>query len=160
MKYSKQATSDYARAINKEECLESVDKLIKRDGYIGQDLGFAGDEVVLNMDCVEHRIASKEKRKTVKSMDSSFITDNGEVVFMEYRFNYENLKNLDRKELLDKVTGSTIALDSPENLHGTYYFVFNSNLKQQAISRLNRMNPKIPQNYAAIDMSDVMALFF
>jgi hypothetical protein len=79
---------------------------------------------------------------------------------MEFRFNYQNLKNLDRQKLIDKVKGSTTALSNPTNLHKKYYFVFNSNLKQQAISRLNRMNPMIPQNYIAVDMRDVMDLFF
>lgn len=58
MKYSMQATLDYAQFINKTECLKILGVLILHDGYIEQDLGFAEDEVVLDMDCVEHRIAS------------------------------------------------------------------------------------------------------
>jgi hypothetical protein len=160
MKYSKQATVAYAGALGKEECLEPLNDFIIREGYSEGDLGFAAYDELIDMDCVEHLIASYERRSPLKSMDSSFIADNDEVVFMEFRFNYQNLKNLDRQKLIDKVKGSTTALNNPTNLHKKYYFIFNSNLKQQAISRLNRMNPMIPQNYIAVDMRDVMDLFF
>lgn len=160
MKYSKQATVVYAGALSKKECLEPINDFILREGYNEGALGFATDDEVIDMDCVEHLIASHEKRNPSKSMDSSFIADNDEVVFMEFRFNYQNLKNLDRQKLIDKVKGSTTALNNPTNLHKKYYFVFNSNLKQQAINRFNRMNPMIPQNYIAVDMGDVMELFF
>jgi hypothetical protein len=116
------------------------------------------------MDCVEGKVASIERRSPNKSMDSAFITEDAagmqEIVFVEYRFNYSNLSNLDRNALLGKVAGSTLVLGSPANIHDTYYFVFNSNLKQQAISRFNRMNPAMPQHYKAIDMADIKHRFF
>lgn len=45
-------------------------------------------------------------------------------------------------------------------MHDEYYFVINPDLKQQAISRFNRINPAIPQQYKAVDISDVKELYF
>ncbi len=98
-------------------------------------------------------------------MDSAFIIEdingtNHEIVFVEYRFNYENLSNLKKQDLFGKVVGSKAALNQPSNIHSNYYFVFNSGLKQQAKNRFNRMNPAMPQHYVAADMHDIKNLFF
>ncbi|WPV63752.1 hypothetical protein [Chitinophaga sp. LS1] len=164
MKYSKQATENYAKSIRKKDCLELIDTLIRREGHEGST-GFNGNEVVLNMDCVEEKKANQEGRLLNKSMDSAFIAEDEtgtqqEIVLVEFRFNYQSLKNLDRNSLLGKVAGSTSALGNPTNMHDEYYFVFNPDLKQQAISRFNRMNPAIPQQYKAVDISDVKDMFF
>ncbi|KLT64744.1 hypothetical protein [Pedobacter sp. BMA] len=164
MKYSKQATLDLAKSLNKEECLQGINQLTLKEGSSDANI-FTDGEVVLDMDCVEHKFASIEKRSPVKSMDSAFVTTDStgtksELVMVEYRFNYKNLANLSRVELLQKVAGSTAAAQSTTNVHPNYYFVFNSNLKNQAISRLARMNPVIPQHYKAIDLKDIQDLFF
>jgi hypothetical protein len=165
MKYSKQATEDFARQIGKEECLEPIDQLIVNEGCADQNLLFVGDEFILNMDCVEGKVASAERRASNKSMDSAFITTdagntNQEIVFVEYRFNYTNLSNLKKADLFGKVAGSSSALNHPVNIHSNNYFVFNSNVKQQAINRFNRMNPAMPQHYVVVNMQDVKNLFF
>ncbi|HTI57426.1 hypothetical protein [Mucilaginibacter sp.] len=165
MKYSKQATENFAKQIHKEECLESINQLIIDEGCVDQNLNFLGDEVVLNMDCVEGKVASIEKRSPVKSMDSAFVAEDisgtsQEIVFVEYRFNYKNLSNLKKQDLFGKVVGSTSTLNQPSNIHGNYYFIFNSNLKQQAKNRFNRMNPAMPQHYVATDMHDIKNIFF
>ncbi len=165
MKYAKKATVEFAKHIGKEECLEPVDQLIINEGCIDQNINFNGDELVLNMDCVEGKIALLEKRHCNKSMDSAFIAEdlNGasqQIVFVEYRFNYVNLSNVKKQDLFGKVTGSTLALNNPTNIHPNYYYVFNSNVKQQARSRFNRMNPAMPQHHIAVDMFDIKNLFF
>lgn len=164
MKYSKKATIDFAKSINKEECLQEIGQLTIKEGC--KDAGvFTGGEIIIDMDCVEHKSASKEKRQTVKSMDSAFLIEdiNGvirEIVFVEYRFNYTNLTNLNRAALVEKVAGSTIAANSPSNLHDNYYFVFDSNIKNQAINRLARMNPAVPQQFKAVNIQDIHDTFF
>lgn len=164
MKYSKQATINFAKHIDKEMCLEEIGKLIVKEGYKETTATF-NDEVVLNMDCVEGKVASKEKRSPNKSMDSAFVALDGsgtiqEIVFVEYRFNYENMSNLKKEDLFGKVSGSTSALGSPANINGNYYFVFNSDIKEQARSRFNRMVPAMPQHYIATDMVGVKKEFF
>jgi hypothetical protein len=165
MKYAKEATEKYARLINKIECLEPVGQLVINEGCIDQNINFNGDELVLNMDCVEGKIASRERRDPNKSMDSAFIAEDSsgtkqEIVFVEYRFNYENLSNIKKQDLFGKVNGSTAALNYPDNIHSNYYYVFNSNMKQQAKNRFNRMNPAMPQHHVAVDMYDIKNLFF
>ncbi len=164
MKYSKTATIDFANLINKEECLQEIGRLTIKEGCKDARV-FTGGEIILDMDCVEHKSARKEKRKTVKSMDSAFLIEdiNGvvsEIVFVEYRFNYTNLTNLNRAALVEKVAGSTIAANSPSNLHDNYYFVFDSNIKNQAINRLARMNPAVPQQFKAVNIQDIYDAFF
>jgi hypothetical protein len=164
MKYSKQATVEFAKNINKEECLEPINQLVVKEGFC-EEILLDDDILLINMDCVEAKVASSQKKTFNKSMDSAFLTKDStgtkqEIVFVEYRFNYQNMKNLKKEELFGKVAGSTSALNTPPNIHEDYYFVFNSNLKQQAISRFNRMNPAMPQHYKPIDMTDVKNLFF
>lgn len=165
MKYSKQATEDFARQIGKEECLEPIDQLILKEGCTDQNISLNSNELILNMDCVEGKVASAEKRQPNKSMDSAFIAENQDgtnqhIVFVEYRFNYSNLSNLKKADLFGKVAGSSAALSHSANIYTNNYFVFNSDIKQQAISRFNRMNPAMPQHYVALDMYDIKNLFF
>lgn len=165
MKYANQATVDFAKAIGKEDCLEPIDKLIIKEGCEDQFPDIKGDILVLDMDCVEWKDALIEKRDRFKSMDSAFIIENEneinqEIVFVEFRFNYKNLSNLKKQELFDKVEGSTAAIKQNVKINQNYYFVFNSNLKQQAISRFNRMNPAMPQHFIAVDMNDIREIFF
>ena len=71
-----------------------------------------------------------------------------------------NLRNLDRKALLGKVSGSMNILNNILEIHDYYYFIFDSNLKQQAINRLRRMNPVVPSNFIATDIDDLKSIFF
>ncbi len=165
MKYSRVETLNLAAQINKEECLEDLNKLILREGCSDTMPVFKKNEVVLDMDCVEYELATTEGRTFNKSMDSAFVivNDDGtarEIILVEFRFNYQSLKNLDKDDLLDKVSGSTNALKNTFSIHQRYIFIFNSNLKQQAINWLFRKYPRLPLSYIALDINDLKSVLF
>jgi hypothetical protein len=165
MKYSETETRNLSAQINKDMCLEDLNDLIVKEGCSETLPVFVNNEIVLDMDCVELKLAKAESRKQNKSMDSAFvIADNSgtkkDILLVEFRFNYTNMKNLDRNELEGKVSGSLNSLKSITNIHTQHYFIFDSSLKNQALSRLNRMNPRIPTYYIATDISEFKSMFF
>lgn len=165
MKYSKTETLKLSAQINKDRCLEYLNDLILKEGCSETMPVFVNNEIILDMDCVELQLAMANSRNQNKSMDSAFvIADNvgtkKEILLVEFRFNYTNMKNLDRNELEGKVAGSINSLNPITNIHNQYFFIFNSSLKNQAISRLNRMLPRIPNNYIATDIADLKLKFF
>lgn len=96
-------------------------------------------------------------------MDTTFAISNTssiEMLLVELRFNYRNLSNLDRNELLGKVSGSINLLGNSVVINNNYIFIFQPNLIQQAINRLQRMNPRIPNNYIAMDLNQLISVYF
>lgn len=164
MKYCKTLTLKHIESINKSECLKNFNNLIVQEGYDGLKKVFSKEIVVLDLDCVESKNAINEKRTNRSSMDCTFaikneITGDFEMLLVELRFNYINMRNLTRIKLLDKVKGSTIALGNSVKINEYNIFIFKSDLKEQAKSRLFRMLPKIPNNYVVMDIFDLKASY-
>lgn len=163
MRYSNDKTLALATEIGRTDCLKDLNQMISHEGFTGALPFFGNSEIVLDMDCVEGKLASYEKRIPNKSMDSAFVISNGktEILLVEFRFNYRNMKNLDKRELFGKVSGSRNALiSSTLNIQDNYYFVFDNNLKEQAKRRFRNMVPSMPTHYIATDLIDLKALFF
>lgn len=165
MKYSRTETLNLSDQIEQDLCLEYLNKLISDEGCSSPLPVFVNNEIVLNMDCVEADLANSNGRLKDKSMDSVFVIidnngANAEILLVEFRFNYQSFRNLKRDKMLGKVSGSISALFPISNIHGKYIFVFESSLKNQAISRLNRMNPRIPTDYIAMDINDLKSIYF
>jgi hypothetical protein len=165
IKYSISDTLTLAAHINMSGCLKDLNNFILNEGCADAMPVFVGNEVVIDTDCIERKIARKERRNRNKSMDSSFviiddINSSKEIMLVESRFNYQNMKNLNQQELFDKVIGTIQALNYPSNIHNKYIYIFNSNLKQQAIRRFRNMVPSMPNNYIATDIRDLKATYF
>ncbi len=164
MKYSKQATENYARYINNEECLEPLNQLIIDQACDEEIVTFNHDDVILNMDSVEERSADAEVRDLNKSMDSAFIVEsaggNREIVLVEYKCRMNGIRNLSVDELIDKVNGSTAILSNPPNTHEKYYFVYNSTIKEQVRSKLSRLIHRVPETYIALNLKELKEKFF
>lgn len=165
-KYSIKGTESLATQINMFFCLEDLNSLVTREGCKEIMPFFAHDEIAIDMDCVEAKIANELLRNKNRSVDSAFVISdiigiNEEILLVEFRFNYQTgLRNLDRKVLLGKVNGSMNILNNIRKIHDNYYFIFDLNLKQQAINRLRRMNPVVPSNFIATDINDLKSIFF
>ncbi len=165
MKYSKEQTIHLATLLNKTTCLQDVNQLIFNEGCIEKMPFFIHQEELLDMDCVENQLAIEEQRKRFKSMDSALVVvqesdDTPKIILVEFRFNYKKMSNLTKVELFDKVAGSTNALENTLIIDDKYYFIFNANLKQQAINRFRRMVPSMPHNFIATDIHELKTLFF
>ncbi|PSL34569.1 hypothetical protein [Chitinophaga ginsengisoli] len=165
MKYAKRATEEFAKLIDKEECLELMDTLIIKEGYTETTTTFNGDDIVLNMDCVEAGLAANDGRLLNKSMDAAFIIEDlagasQEIVFAEFKLRFTGMRNLRPEDLTDKISGSTSALGNPPNIHGNHYFVFHSKHKEEARRKMYRLAPRFPPSHIAMNMEDLKQAFF
>lgn len=165
MKYSISQTLKHIESVNKPECLKNFNDMIVEEGYDGVVSVFDDNVIVLDLDCVESKNAIKERRTNRSSMDCTFAiedveTGNVEMLLVELRFNYVTMKNLTRTKLIDKVSGSTIALGNSIKINEENVFIFKSELKEQAKSRLFRMLPKIPSNYLVMDIFELKTTYF
>lgn len=163
MKYSQEETEKVAARINKTGCLEDLNILIERDGCTDVMPVFTKNEIVLNTDCVERVIAIEENRNMNKSMDCIFvITDdnNLESVLAEFKFNYEGVRNLKSSKLIEKVKGTSINLKIDSlHIHDNYFFVFDSNMKEQARNKFRRFNPRLDSNFIFTDLAGLTIFF-
>lgn len=164
MKYNKKETENHPILISFNLCKKDFNEVIlKDDDSLNELPDFFNNINVIDLDCVELNKAKIEKRLQTKTMDLSFaISDliNIEMLLVELRFNYVNLSNLDRKELIGKVSGSIAILGDKIKINEKYIFIFKPELKQQAINRLQRMNPRIPNNYLATDLHGLIDIYF
>jgi len=164
IKYSKSETRNLATKTAVENCLSDINMLIEKEGCSEPPI-FANGEEMIDMDCVEKGAARAQERNLNKSMDAAFIanlqtTETNEVVLTEFRFNYRNLRNLKKQDLFGKVAGSTNVINGQEKILHKYYFIFESNIKHQAIRRFRNMIPSLPNNFIATDIHNLKALFF
>lgn len=166
MRYSNQETKNLATFIGYPESLEDINTIISRDGCLEAMPFFINEEVVIDMDCVEKKIARSEGRCNNKSMDSAFVAldadGNCSIVFVEYRFNYQSMKNLRAKDLRGKKKFSHKNLVDlgVTNFHNKYYYIFNDNLKEQARRYFRSLYPSMPNNFIPLTIIDLKTIFF
>ena len=119
---------------------------------------------VIDMDKLEENFSRFYSRNKKKSMDLAFIIKfNNQffTVISELRLNYINVSNLNLNSLKEKDKTSTRQsrlFNLP--IHNERYFIFKNDMKQQAINRLNRMNPKCPNNYKVKTPQELYDDFF
>jgi hypothetical protein len=164
MKYNKIETENQCILNSFNLCKKDFNEaILKDDDSLNQLPNYFTNVEIIDLDCIELNKAKLEKRLQCKTMDLTFAISDPftiEMLLVELRFNYFNLSNLDRKELLGKVSGSINLLGDKIKINDNYIFIFKPELKQQAINRLQRMNPKIPNNYMAMDLHDLKVLYF
>lgn len=164
MKYSKNCTLAHYLAVKLPTILKDLDLIIHNedDSSLKAANNFQ-DTKVMDMDAAEVETAKQDLRLQNSTMDCCFaISDlnNTKMLLVEFRFNYTNLKNLNRNKLLDKVAGSILLLGNTIEIFQEYIFIFQPSLKAQAQRRLFMMNPKIPTYYIALDINDLKSRFF
>lgn len=164
MKYNKEKTLDHIISKTFPCCVKDFNQVIlDEDDNLNNIPSFFTDVLVIDLDCVEKNKAKTERRIQCKTMDNTFAISNVssiEMLLVELRFNYRNLSNLDRNELLGKVSGSINLLGNSVVINDNFIFIFQPDLLQQAINRLQRMNPRIPNNYIAMDLNQLMSVYF
>lgn len=164
MKYDKVKTLAHPLAAKWPVVIVELDVIIHNEDDSSMSIAnnFPGTQV-LDLDRAEVETAKQESRLRNSTMDCSFaISDlnDTKMLLVEFRFNYLNLKNLNRNKLLDKVAGSILLLGNTIGIFQEYIFIFQPSLKAQAQRRLFMMNPKIPTNYIALDVNDLKSRFF
>lgn len=166
MKYSRIETIRFGIQIGFKDCLTNLNSLLIKDGCLEVMPFFDEKNIVLDMDCVEAKIAKSEKRPNNKSMDSLLLIKdsfgNTEIVFIEYRFNYKSMKNLKAIDLRNKKKYSEKHIQNRgyNNIHSKYYYIFDPDLKEQARRYFRSLYPSMPNNFKPISISDLKSSFF
>lgn len=165
MKYSRILTQNHPVSLIKPECLINFNDLNVTEGFDEIVDLFADNIIVLDLDCVELKNALTENRNKRSSMDCTFAivvegTVDHEMLMVELRYNYISMRNLSGKKLIEKVSGSTLALGDSTTINGKSIFIFKTDLKEQAKSRLFRMLPRVPSDYIIMDLYELKAQYF
>jgi hypothetical protein len=165
MKYCNYTTINHHIAVLHNNCLQDINYLITKEGYLGTVSPFINNETVIYLDLAEELIAITEGRSKNKSMDMAFGLTNSdssikEMLMVELRLNYSNPNNLNRAELEGKVAGSSLLLSNIPEIHNRFIFIFKTNQRQEARNRLSRMIPRINSNYIVMDIPELHSTYF
>lgn len=119
------------------------------------------NEVALNLDAVEKATTRVKNNST---MDVAFgISKNqgksGQIILCEYRLNYKSVNKVSRSVLDAKIKGSSELLGGEVPISKPYLFVFNSNVKASAVSKLRRFSAN-KVVYRALDIQDLYEDYF
>lgn len=165
MKYDKLTTKNHNVSKQYLCCLEDFNKIVHREDdelKNKQIPQLVSDVEVLNLDCAEGKRCAPNNIQRNKTMDIAFaVSDslNIEILLVEFRFNYKNPNNLQKVDLEGKVSGSKSFLGNSVKINDNYIFIFKPSLIQQARNRMQRMNPKIPNNYIVMDLEGLVTKY-
>jgi hypothetical protein len=167
MQYCRTTTTNHSIALAHATCLQDINSLINEEGYQTTTSLFTGGEIVLNLDRAENIIAGIEGRlEKNKSMDLAFGIKNEDatktqMLLVELKFKVTDLYAIKKKDLEQKVQGSTLILSSNPPICKKYIFIFKTENLAEAMHRLyKRMIPKIDPTYVAMDIQHLKATYF
>lgn len=166
MKYCQVTTVNHPTSLANLTSIEDFNTLLTAEGHHASIAAFTNGEVVLNLNTVETLIAiSQGNRPKTKSMDCCFGIANNDrsiqlMVLVELKLNHQNPNNVNRAHLEAKVAGSVSALTNIIPIYANYIFLFRTDRKEEAKSRFFRMNPRIPNEYFVMDLSELQSTFF
>lgn len=168
MEYNKDKTINHPIAIQHPCCVQDFNEVVKKEDDVlkvkDEIPNFISDVKVFNIDDAKNEkypIEMGEERP--KSMDITFAiseNDNSEMVLVDFKLNIRNPDNLKKEDLEGKVNDSIVFLGNSIPIHSEYIFVLQPNKVQQARNRLQRMIPEIPNNYVAMDLSELIQKYF
>jgi hypothetical protein len=164
--YCQITTENHLFALSYPHCIEDINAHIVGEGYDGENPLFINGETVIDLDEAERVIALSEgDRERNQSMDMTIGLKNNdssilEMLLVDFKFRMPNPENFKQVNMKGKVAGSSNILGSSVNIRSEYIFIVQSNLVEQARSRLARMIPIIPTAYTAMSIDDLKAKFF
>jgi hypothetical protein len=165
MKYNHFHTTTNSVSQTHPQCLKLIDEIIlKDDDSLSTLVNIFNTSRAIDVDSVEICLASSQKRNRNKTMDLAFsISDSNatEIQLVELKLNVKNTSMLIQKDLMGKFDGATsIFISHNLSVKDICVFIFQPNKKQEAISRLARMNPKIPRKYKVLDLQELKNIYF
>lgn len=158
--YCEETTRNHQITLNCSKCIQKIDAICKKDG--AKNTCFK-EEVCLNLD--EYETFSSKRKGTERQKTMDFCigvkspNDKKNMVLVELRLKYKNINNLRKKELEEKINHSIDILGQTPIIMNHYYFVFSSDKKNEALSRLRRIYSN-KSNVYGIDLCDLKQIFF
>lgn len=167
MKYDKQKTIDHPISIQYPCCIQDFNEVVKEEDNVLKEKQytcvFLSNIEVLNLDYAVKKNYLINNIQRCNSMDITFAiseNDNSEMVLVDFKLNVRNPENLKKEDLEGKVNDSIVFLGNSIPIHNQYIFIFQLSKVQQARNRLQRMVPKISNNYVAMDLSELIQKYF
>lgn len=162
MKYCKQLTQSHIVIKNFPSVLKNINQLLIKEGCTFNNPFSSCDKNVIDGDELEELTAIKENRVKAKSMDLVFGIKNSSASkfqLVELKLNCTTFFYLDKSSFLGKVLGTKNALGG-NNFSKDYYIIFRDNVLQQAKRYLFRANPRLNNQFKAIDVGGLYSKFF
>ena len=112
--------------------------LFIQEGCIDSENKFTDEEKSIFLDAIQTRIATKNKTDKRASADMLICVDKNKYLLVDAKFNSKSVKNIDPKELTDKLVGSKSLVLSDNYCFGNAFYVL---FKSQVInpSQQNRL---------------------
>lgn len=143
-----------------------MDDMVCREGYKGDLPIFPSNSICIDMDQVEKLRSLADNRERQKSIDSTYMIDDGETseaVLVEYKLNYvNNVNNFSLTDTKSKCEASEAVLkEFGACIHPKVYCVFHTNFIEEARNRLyRRFLGKMPPPYVVVDVARLSELHF
>ena len=158
--YCSKTTREHPLSEQYKKCLDLLDDITKNESDKKIKTPFL-NEVALNLDAVEKATTRVKNQAT---MDVAFgISKNegksGQIILCEYRLNYKSVNKISKSGLDAKIKGSSALLGGEVPIYKPYLFVFSSNIKASAVSKLRRFSAN-KVLYRALDIQDLYDDFF
>lgn len=170
MKYCEQLTKSHIQSITYPIILCCVDIFLQGEGCTLNPSPFETcNSLIINGDKLEE-VVTLTAGKTVfdkkKSVDLILGVKSQDNTIKEFQFVELKLRtkkdfyNLNKFSLRDKVNASTNALGSSQPISNKYYIVFSKDILNVADRFLFRINPRLSNDFKAIDICGLHAMFF
>lgn len=170
MRYCETLTKNHSQAIKYPDILTEIFILLQNEGCRLKPSPFdANISLIINGDKLEE-LVTLASGKTVadknKSVDLIFGVKSHDSQIEEFQFVELKLRTqrdfyyLDKFSLRNKINSSAIALGSSMPISKKYYLVFRKEILNLAERYLFRINPKLNNDFKAIDVVTLHRLFF
>jgi hypothetical protein len=170
MRYCETVTKNHSQSITYPDILTEIFILLQNEGCKLNPSPFAANtSLTINGDKLEEFV-TLASGKTVgdkkKSVDLIFGVKSQDNLTEEFQFVELKLRTqgdfyyLDKFSLRDKINSSALALGNSKPISKKYYLVFRKEILNLAERYLFRINPKLNNDFKAIDVVTLHQLFF
>ena len=164
MKFCSGLTKNH-NAVNKyPSILREIKLILIEEGFVMSSASpfYSNTDNVIDGDKLEELLAISESRDKNKSMDLIFgikNNTNDKFQLVELKLRSTTFYHLDKSSFLGKVLGTKNALGG-SNINSDYYIVFQDTVIQQARRYLFRANPRLNNQFKAVNVNGLYAKFF
>ncbi len=159
-KYCKETTITHRLSITHKDCLIDINNLSKKNG--AKKEVFKKEIEVLNLDCVEIKLAKNERRNRKKTMD--FVVglkrkNENKMLLIDFKLKAKNGKNIDGSNLKNKIKYSVSLIGNNPQIMKFYLLIYNKNYINEATQTIRRKMLNKPE-IIIISINELKTILF
>jgi len=173
--YCKSSTKAHYLAKTFPKQTQKISEILENEGVKNSPFN---EHVAFNIDEIENKIASAEKRNKRGTMDMAFCVIRSkekkkkaktkaekpkakQALLTELKLRVNNEKNIRANDLKQKIkcTKEILSKDTDIQIHQTHLFIFNEKVKQRAQYRIRNLFKNNP-NYKVLDVEEFYQSYF